>query len=304
VRRALLWALLLGAPLPAWAQQDAALAALITDEKLGEISGLAASRRHPGIFWVHNDGDNEPALYAIDAEGELRATLTLRGVRNVDWEDIAAFTRDGRHYLLIADVGDNGGLRRELALRAVEEPTTLRDATVEPAWSQPFRWPDGARDCEAMAVDEREGAAYLVSKKRVPPELFRVPLRGDGKLLTAERLGTLDGIEQPTDDDLRRNPVYGRYRAQITAADIAPDGGSFAVLNYRRVYLWQRDPAGWGRAVARRARVIDFPWTPQAEALGFDLSGRSLWISSERLPAPLLRLPVDGSPPRVGHTSD
>ena len=286
------------------AQDDAALAALITHESLAEISGLTASRRHPGIFWVHNDGDNEAALYAIDAEGDLRATLRIEGVRNVDWEDIAAYSKDGRHYLVIADVGDNGGLRRQLALRAIEEPSTLRDATVQPAWTQPFRWPDGARDCEAMAVDEGEGAAYLVSKKRVPPELFRVPLHGDGQLLTAERLGTLDGIEQPTDDDLRRNPVYGRYRAQITAADISPDGRSFAVLNYRRVYLWRRGAGSWAQAVGRPARVIEFPWTPQAEALGFDLSGRSLWISSERLPAPLLRLPVDANTPTAGHTAD
>lgn len=299
------WCLLLGASCAqAAADPDIALSALITDEHLGEISGLAASRRHPGIFWVHNDGDNAPELYAIDAEGERRATLRLEGVRNVDWEDIAAFTLEGRHYLLVADVGDNGGLRSQLALRAVEEPSTLRDATVPVAWTQNFRWPDGARDCEAMAVDERDGAVYLVSKKRVPPELFRVPLQATGKVETARRLGTLGGIEQPTDDDLRRNPVYGRYRAQITAADISPDGSRFAVLNYRRVYLWRRGREGWSQAVTRPARVIEFPWTPQAEALGFDLSGRSLWVSSERLPAPLLHLPLDPAANTAGHNTD
>lgn len=281
-----------------------ALTALITDEKLDEISGLAASRRHPGIFWVHNDGDNAAELYAIDPQGERRAILHIEGVRNVDWEDIAAFTWQGRHYLLIADVGDNGGLRTQLSLLAIEEPPTLRDAVTRPAWKQTFRWPDGARDCEAMAVDEREGAVYLVSKKRVPPELFRVPLRPGGAVQVAQRLGTLSGIEQPTDDDLRRNPVYGRYRAQITAADIAPDGSHFAVLNYRRVYLWPRRPGGWADAVGHTARVIEFPWTPQAEALGFDLSGRSLWISSERLPAPLLRLPFDSEAPPPGHVAN
>jgi hypothetical protein len=270
-----------------------ALEALITDEQMAEISGLAASRRHPGIFWVHNDGDNAPELYAIDSQGERRATLRIEGVRNVDWEDISAFEFQGKHYLLIADVGDNGGLRTRLALHAIEEPTTLANARVPVAWTQRFRWPDGARDCEAMAIDEREGAVYLVSKKRVPPELFSVPLAPREKVQIAKRLGSLGGIEQPTDDDLRRNPVYGRYRAQITAADISPDGRHFAVLNYRRVYLWPRSPDGWAQAVTRPARVIEFPWTPQAEALGFDLSNRSLWISSERLPAPLLRLPLD-----------
>jgi hypothetical protein len=296
--------LLIACGAQAAADPNIALSGLITDEHLNEISGLAASRRHPGIFWVHNDGDNAPELYAIDAHGELRATLRLQGVRNVDWEDIDAFTLDGRNYLLVADIGDNGGLRTQLALHAVEEPVTLRDASAPVAWTQHFRWPDGARDCEAMAVDAGEGAVYLVSKKRVPPELFRVPLHSDGSVQVARRLGTLGGIEQPTDDDLRRNPVYGRYRAQITAADISPDGSRFAVLNYRRVYLWQRTAAGWKDAVGRAAQVVEFPWTPQAEALGFDLSGRSLWISSERLPAPLLHLPLDLQAAPVGHNTD
>jgi hypothetical protein len=308
VRRAALlgWLVALCVPCAARAaaDPDIALAALITDEHLGEISGLAASRRHPGIFWVHNDGDNAAELYAIDAQGERRATLRIEGVRNVDWEDIAAFTWEGKHYLLVADIGDNGGLRTQLALRAIQEPDTLADTSTRPAWTQAFRWPDGARDCEAMAVDEREGAVYLVSKKRVPPELFRVPLRPGAGVQVAQRLGTLGGIEQPTDADLRRNPVYGRYRAQITAADISPDGSRFAVLNYRRVYLWSRSPRGWGDAVSHTARVIEFPWTPQAEALGFDLSGKSLWISSERLPAPLLRLPLERGAATVGHTGD
>lgn len=277
------------------AAQDSAVAlkALITDERMSEISGMAASRQHPGIFWVHNDGDNAAELYAIDAQGEHRATLRIADLRNVDWEDLAAFEWNGKHYLLIADVGDNGGLRLKLPLRVIEEPRVLADARVPVAWSVRFRWPDGPRDCESVAVDAREGAVYLVSKKRVPPELFRVALRPpQQRVQTAERVGTLTGIEQPTVDDLRRNPIYGRYRSQITSADISPDGSHFAALNYRRVYVWTRNAAGWGRAVSRSPRVLEFPWIPQAEALTFDRDGQSLWISSERLPAPLLQLPV------------
>lgn len=277
----------------ALAAPPAELQALVTDERMGEISGMAASRRHPDILWVHNDGDNPPELYAMDTTGRHRATLRLDGVANVDWEDMAAFELDGRAYLLVADVGDNGGLRRELRLRIVEEPAELRDQSVPPAWSVRFRWPDGPRDCESVAVDAREGAVYLVSKKRVPPELFRVALRPDGEgVQVATRIASLPGVEQPTPEDLRRNPVYGRYRSQITAADIAPDGSAFAVLNYRRVLLWPRHAKGWVKALSRPGQVVEFPWIPQAEALGFSRDGKNLWLSSERLPAPLLRLPV------------
>lgn len=270
----------------------ATLQALVTDERLGEISGIAASRRHPGVFWVHNDGDNAPELYAIDREGRLLATLTLP-VRNVDWEDLAAFEEDGKAFLLIADVGDNGGLRRELVLRLIEEPAQLVDARVPVHRSVRFRWPDGPRDCEAVAVDPSEGAAFLVSKKRVPPELFRVALHpGSTRVQTASRIGRLSGIEQPSGHDLERNPVYGRYRSQVTAADISPDGRWLAVLNYRRVHVWPRRGVGWGASVSAPPRVFEFPWIPQAEAVTFDQDGRSLWISSERLPAPLLQIQI------------
>ena len=92
---------------------------------------------------------------------------------------------------------------------------------------------------------------------------------------------------------MQRNPVYGRYRAQITAADISPDGNRFAVLNYRRVYVWNRRDRDWPSTLSQAPQVIQFPWIPQAEALAFDPFDGSLWISSERLPAPLLRLPAD-----------
>jgi hypothetical protein len=274
--------------------ERAVLEALVTDERMNEISGLAASRKHADTFWVHNDGDNPAELYAMDAKGAHRATLRIRGLRNIDWEDIDAFEHEGRSYLLIADVGDNGGMRRELRLIAVEEPDELVDAEREPAWVIRFRWPDGPRDCEAVAIDERTGEVLLISKKRVPPELFRVALRpGDAAIQVAERIGSLAGIEQPTPEDLRRNPVYGRYRSQITAADISPDGRLFAVLNYRTAYLWSREAgASWSESVRRPPRILDFPWIPQAEALGFDRDGLSLWIGSERVPAPLLRLPL------------
>src|SRR3546814_2216137 len=101
-------------------------------------------------------------------------------------QDIAAFELDGRRDLLVADTGDNGGLRRSLQLHAIEEPTSLDEvaqhAPLEPAWSIAFRWPDGARDCEAVAVDAQRGEVLLISKKRTPPELFALPDRKSTRL--------------------------------------------------------------------------------------------------------------------------
>ena len=278
-------------PLP----EGVALSALITDARLKEISGLAVSRRHPGIVWMHNDSHDANALYGVDAGGSIRATLHLP-VPNVDWEDIAAFEHEGRFFLLLADTGDNGGVRKELALHVLEEPEVLADAHIAQVRTLRFRWPDGARDCEAVAVDARAGDIWLVSKKRVPPELFRLPLfpKAPETVQVAEARGTLAGIAQATAQELENNPVYGKYRNQITAADISPDGMTFAAMSYLHLYLWPRHPEGWAKALAQAPQRLDLPWLAQAEAMGFDASGRRVWIGSERLPAPLvtLRLPA------------
>lgn len=298
--RALLTLLLLLSSAPAaaarWSEPE--IAGVVTDPALAEISGLAASRTHPGAYWTINDGGNGPRLHLMDADGTWRASVDVAGVQNQDWEDLASFELDGRHYLMIADTGDNGGIRRELRLHAIEEPAAL-DAPVRVAWTVPFVWPDGPRDCEAIAVDARRGEALLLSKKRVPPELFRLPLRAPAadEPAVAELVGTLTGIEQPDAADLEQNPTYGRYRAQITGADLSPNGRVLAVLNYRSVHFLVRDRgATWTAALAAPAPSLAMPWIPQAEAIGFSLDGGTLLIGSEQLPSPLLRYRVEAAP--------
>lgn len=281
-------------PLP----EGVVLSAFVTDARLSEISGLAVSRRHPGMVWMHNDSQDANALYAVDANGGIRATLELP-VPNVDWEDIATFEHEGRHFLLVADAGDNGGVREELALHVLQEPETLADARIQTVRTIRFRWPDGARDCEAVAVDAKAGEVWLISKRRVPPELFRLPLfpSEPNAVQVAERRGTLADIARPTSQELEKNPVYGKYRNQITAADISSDGATFAVMSYLHLYLWPRHPDGWEVALAQPPVRLDLPWLAQAEAMGFDARGRTVWIGTERLPAPLVKFHVPAEVP-------
>lgn len=272
------------------ADAPARVAGLINDPQLAEISGLAASRRHPGVLYVHNDSGDPAAIYAISESGERLATLSVAGVTHIDWEDIAAFTLKGKHYLLIADTGDNGGIRQTLQLHVLPEPEHIADQSLAPAWSIAFRWPDGPRDCEAVAVDAARGQVLLVGKKRVPPDLLTLRLHPrTQKLQVARQVGSLAGISQPTQEDLTLNPVYGRYRSQITAADVSPDGHRLAVLNYRTAYVFARPgKTTWAQAVARPGTELHYPWLAQAEALGWSLDGKALWISSERRPTPLM----------------
>src|SRR5690606_27328002 len=100
----------------------AQLSGMLLDARLDEISGLAASQAHEGVLWMLDDGGNDAQLFAVGTRGGLQATFQVAGVAKTDWEDIAAFELDGRRYLLVADTGDNGGLRRSLQLHVIEEP--------------------------------------------------------------------------------------------------------------------------------------------------------------------------------------
>jgi hypothetical protein len=264
---------------------------LLVDTQFAEISGLAASRRHRDVLWLHDDGGNPARLFAVNTNGDRLATVRIEGVTKTDWEDMAAFRRDGRNYLLIADTGDNGGLRRTLQIHVIEEPATLENARVQPVWSLAFRWPDGARDCEAVAVDERAGRILLVSKKREPPELFSLPLRPARGILTATRLGPLQGVPTATAQEKRENARQARIAHQVTAADVSPDGQTLAVMTYKDLLLYSRQPGeGWAGSVSRPPSLKPLPWLPQAEALGWSADGNSLFATGEFIPAPMYRI--------------
>ena len=275
----------------------ARMSGLMTDDALGEASGMAASRRHADVLWVENDGGNTPVLYAVSPRGSLLASDRVEGVANTDWEDLAAFELGGKHYILVADTGDNGGLRRTLQLHAIEEPASLEDTVLRPAWSVSFRWPDGPRDCEAAFVDAAAGKVLLISKKRHPPELFEVPLRpAADTTVIARRIGVLAGVPQAGARALEDRPRAARLIGQVTAADLSPDGRTLAVLTYQNVLFYPRGKdEAWPRVVAHKPRIEPLPsLLPQAEALAWSASGAGLYASGEFRPAPIFWLDPTG----------
>lgn len=269
----------------------AQLSGLLLDSQLDEISGLAASHRHDDVLWLLDDGGNPARLFAVSRRGRKLATVAVEGVAKTDWEDLAAFDLDGRHYLLIADTGDNGGLRKTLQLHVVEEPARIEDAALRPAWSIAFRWPDGARDVEAVTVDAVRGEILLISKKRQPPELFVLPLQPAHGLQSARLVGHLAGMPQASAEDRRENAALARRRSQVTAAAVSPDRRTLAVLTYQDLLLYRRrGDEDWARTVSRKPQRHELPWLPQPEALDWARSGRALFATGEFSPAPLAYL--------------
>lgn len=294
-RAAALFATLVAA-WPGTGRADSSLEALILDPDVSEISGMTQSPRHDALLWVVNDSHNPNRIYALGKSGRVLADYAVEGVPNTDWEDLTAFELDGKSWLAIADTGDNGGLRSHIELVVIEEPAVRQGAfrqSVKPAWRMRIRWPDGPRDCEAVAVDTQRREVLLMSKKRVPPQLFRVPLeptRGQRTLL-AEQVAVAGTIPQPTPGELATHPQSGRYRAHVTSMALSHDGATLVVLTYRDAYAFRRrGDEPWSRALARPPRALGVPFLVQAESLTFAPDGRAVYVTSEKLPAPLVRV--------------
>src|ERR1043166_7285089 len=112
----------------------------IRDPRIKESSGVVASRRYADVFWTHNDGGGpkKQVLYAIDREGNTRASFPVIGVTLRDWEDLAI---DSAGHLYIGDIGNNDSKRDALAVYEIEEPNPQADAErISPkgAWNLSF----------------------------------------------------------------------------------------------------------------------------------------------------------------------
>lgn len=247
---------------------------------LTEASGMAPSRRDPGVLWLHNDSGNAPVLYAVDRTGAPRGAVRVTGVANRDWEELASFEHAGTPYLLVGEVGDNKAVHPGVSLVVVEEPR-LDAAEVAPAWTVSFTWPDGPRDAEALAV---EGDSVLIISKRTrPPELFTVPLRPDGPVV-AQRLGPVAGL--PASEEQREHQA----RAWPTAMDLLPGGRGLVLLTYTSAWLYPRAAEqSWAEALLGAPLQIPLPALKQAEALCAHPDG-SVTVTSEGGGAPLLTL--------------
>lgn len=253
----------------------------LDDKRLKEVSGMAASRRYPGMFWVHNDKGDQPRIFLIDGQGRHRATVELPGVDNRDWEEIAVGPgpEAGTSYLYVGDIGDNDAEYDTLSIHRLPEPTldlgggpaeTVADGPID---TLAYRYSDGRRDAETLLVDPATRDLYVISKR----EPDRVNLY---RLAYPQQTGQV-GVAQH---------VTAIPFTEIVSGDIAPDGRSVLIKNYDNVYFWR---IGADESLADVfARAPDQPpYQPeeQGEAIAFTHDGSAFLTVSEGRESPLIR---------------
>lgn len=250
--------------------------------EVAEASGLAVSSRDSGFLWVVNDSGAKAILHLVGSDGADRGKVAVEGAENVDWEDLCSFKWKGTSYLLIADTGDNNSSREECTLYIVEEPKlpsagVRLTGTAKPSWVIRFRYEDGPRDCESVAVDHVAGKVILVSKRTKPPVVYELPLNsGKDGIATAKRIG-VTSVEPP------KGVPPLPYIAQPTGMDISDDGTMGAIVSYYGVFLFERKAKeGWGEVFAKHPVMLTPHGMAQAESVAFAKDGKSISIVSER----------------------
>jgi hypothetical protein len=266
-------------PPPPATVYDAACAGTLTASTLGtvanvavvELSGIAASRRNPGVWWVHNDSGNPAAVYAVGDNGADLGTFTLTGATNIDWEDIAVGPGPvpGTNYLYVADIGGNIAPRNEVFVYRVPEPavsssTSSGAVNLAGAVKLTLSYPSAATpDAEALIVDPINGDLFIVTKV----------VAGSAKVYRADVSGSTT---------VSMTEVASVPQLVVTGGDVTAAGDFVALRTYFSVLVYPR-PAGQPLAAA-------FAQTPcagatatetQGEAIGFTPDGRGYVTASE-----------------------
>ncbi|TDQ55138.1 hypothetical protein EV190_101461 [Actinorugispora endophytica] len=257
----------------------------LTDPRIAESSGMAASVRHEGVYWTHNDSGPQygPDVYAVDERGETVATVRLAGdgVEARDWEAVAVGADDaGEPAVYVADIGDNyqGGWP-DVRVYRLPEPRDLVDQTVT-ATAFTLAYADGGRDAEGILVDPRDNRLYVVSKE-LAGGLYAAPER-----LDPEAVNTLTRVGPA--------PLFA------TDASFSPDGGYYAIRTYWSVAVYDASEGVPGRSTAR----LGLPESDQGESLAYTRDGTALLAGTEGVGSPVWRVPLPETEPAPAAPSE
>jgi len=230
-----------------------------------ECSGMVQSLRYGGAFWVLSDSGNPAEIVPVTVDGRVArgwsGPVTVEGVRNYDWEDLAL---DDKGNLIIADVGNNRGRRKQLMLHFVKEPkpgtTVVRPTRTLRVHYEDQKEASPDYDCEAVFV--AGGRIYFLTKHRSDKRT---------------RLYRLEGESTSRSNPLRLVDSF-EIGGMVTAADTSPDGKRVAVLTYTALWVFDYDRKS-GSIFGKSIRWMPvFAW--QAEAVAWD-GNDSLVIANE-----------------------
>ncbi|MGH9041341.1 MAG: hypothetical protein ACRDZ3_14035 [Acidimicrobiia bacterium] len=145
---------------------------------VGEASGLVASDRYPGWYWMIRDGANNPRrdeMYAvkINSNGDVTSRpVPIPGAFNGDWEEINySIGSDGRARLWITESGQNTSMGVFDDIYEVLEPDPATAETAELLNTYEYQYPDRAYNTESAFI--HNGLLVMVAKVTPHARVYR-----------------------------------------------------------------------------------------------------------------------------------
>lgn len=243
--------------------------------QITEASGIAASRRHPGVLYTHNDSGGKPRIFAISAlTAEPLAVFNILGADACDWEDIAVGPGpNGQTFIYIGDIG--GNIRSPgYTIYRVREPRVIADGSLDVDSRLKFSWSEN--NAESLMVDP-EGDVYVISKVQPShvPKLYPLPRFAWGKSVRVPLILGYPVAIRPASE----GPV---------AADISWRGDEILVKTYKNIYYWKKKIGEkYHDTLAREPVSVSYNEEPQGEAVCWDFAGDDYYTLSEGLDQPL-----------------
>ena len=258
------------------------MGSIASSHALNEVSGLAASRAHPGVLWLHEDSGAGPVFWAINKDAEVLAKVTVTGpgVSAADWEDMAlgpCTAGSASDCIYIGDIGDNGLARATYAIYRIPEPNVnaadaYREFSVT-ATKFTYQYPAGTSyNSETLMVHPTTATPYVVEKTAAttgPSRVFKFPMP-----LNSGSLATLTQI------DTVAFPSGGN---KATAGDIHPSGTRLLIRTYGQ--LWEyRLPSGaaFDTIFNSTPQLVPSASEPQGEAVAYRAGGDGYFTQSEQ----------------------
>ena len=187
---------------------------------------------------------------------------------------MTSFSKLGKKYLLIGDIGDNQERKHKLEFYVVPEPEQPTDTSISYSFS--VQYEVGPKDAEAMFVDPNTNELIVYTKGREGVSYW---LRGE--LPTEQKELTMTVFHTETRTTYSPKTRKGLAKL-ITSADISPDGRWIITRDYLMAKMWYH-PEGQDLATTLQQTHcrVPLPLQEQGETIAFSPDGQSLWTLSE-----------------------
>lgn len=271
--------------------------ARVSDSRIDEASGIAASRRHPKLFYIHNDSGDSARIFVVDIAGKTQSVIQMKGATARDYEDIAIApgARVGLYDIVVADIGDNNHVRSETVLYRFPEPNQPLSEIVEVTPEiYRLRYENGPVDAEALFVHPRTGDGYIFTKRRdgEPSDIYL--LAAPWKQNEVNVLQHLGGVR------LAGATPFQRF---VTAADMSADARRIAFRTYLGGWEWELPiayatrPNLFVKIFSEEPKWLILPPEQQGESITYTSDARHLVTISEKLPTYLNQVAVTDTLP-------